>query len=182
MARFTAEDRIIPTSLSDPLRTWHKRLGEPDVYLEDLIDAKGKPSGRRRPVIEPVAIRPCTMDAEIVDAFYAYHDGLISLIQSGKNEDLDGSYSRFAEKALRIATLLASLENDGRIESRHWIKAQCIAERWRRGLHSLYNQVNTPEPSEEAAKEEKITSIVGKLGQCTAAKVRLYIERLPHVS
>lgn len=178
MARFPAEDRIIPTSLSDSLRTWHKRLGEPDVYLEDLLDAKGKPSGRRRPIIEPVTIRPCTMDIAIVDAFYAYHDSLISLIQSGKNEDLDGSYSRFAEKALRIATLLASLENDGRIELRHWIKAQCIAERWRRGLHSLYNQVNTPEPSEDVAREEKITSIVGKLGQCTAAKVRLYIERL----
>lgn len=178
VARFPTDDRVIPVSLYNPLRQWHKRLGEPDVYLEDLLDPKGKPNGKKKPIIETLNTPPCAMEAGIADAFYNYHDGLLSLIQSGKNEDLDGSYARFAEKALRIAMLLASLENDGKIEARHWIKAQCITERWRRGLHSLYNQVNTAQPSEQAAMEEKIVNIVSKLGACTPTDVQHYVGRL----
>jgi len=40
---------------------------------------------------------------------------------------LDGSYGRHHEKALRVAALSASWENDGKIELRHWAKAQEMA-------------------------------------------------------
>jgi hypothetical protein len=41
--------------------------------------------------------------AGVYAAFYRYKDALDDLINTGENTDLDGSYSRFAEKALRIA-------------------------------------------------------------------------------
>lgn len=103
----------------------------------------------------------------IADAFYDYHDALGDILEASQQTDLDGNYTRFAEKALRVAMLLASFGNDGHIEMRHWARGQQIAERWRVGLHALYDQVNEPDPSEAAQIEEKILGIVERLGEPT---------------
>ena len=105
------------------------------------------------------------------DAFYTYQDALGDLVEQSSNSDLDGNYSRFAEKALRIAMLLASLENDNQIEMRHWARAQAITERWRADLHALYRQVNEPGPSEVERIEEKILEIVERLGEPTRREI-----------
>ena len=74
-----------------------------------------------------------------MDAYYAYDNALVDM--ASDNEDLLGNYGRLSEKALRVAMLFASLENDGLIEMKHWAKAQGIAERWRLNLHNLYTQL-----------------------------------------
>jgi hypothetical protein len=60
------------------------------------------------------------------------------------SQDLDGNYGRLPEKALRIAALIASLANSTEIQINHWARGQEVAERLRRYLHDLYNQI-TPE-------------------------------------
>jgi len=65
------------------------------------------------------------------------------MIASNGNQDLDGSYVRLSDKALRIAALLASLENEGQINLQIWALAQEIAEMFRYNLHELYAQVSS---------------------------------------
>jgi hypothetical protein len=176
LERFPDDVRVIPSNLSTPLREWHDRLGTPDVEIEDILGDNEKPTGQKRVHVHSVGDpKPCKMGAEVKEAFYSYHDGLSSVAASSETEDLDGNYLRFAEKALRVSMLLASLENDGNVELRHWARGQQIAERWRAGLHSLYEQMNRNEPSEQASKEEKLVQIVGKLGTPTAAEAARYM-------
>jgi hypothetical protein len=81
-----------------------------------------------------------------------------------KQEDLDGSYARFPMKALRIAGLLASLHDESgkhTIWPAQWYRGQQIAERWRRDLHALIQQVQEdPLPSKEAQQEQRIVNVL----------------------
>ncbi len=111
-------------------------------------DLDGKPT---RDFDVNVAAQPpqvCTLGAGVRDAFYRYYTALRSLAAASDNTDLDANYTRFAEKALRVAILLASLDDRGAgpafsgvIELRHWARGQAIAERWRQSLHNLYMQI-----------------------------------------
>jgi hypothetical protein len=56
--------------------------------------------------------------------------------------------------------LLASLENGGEIELRHWARAQEVAERWRLYAHRLYEQVTELEVSQQAEIEDKVLDAV----------------------
>jgi hypothetical protein len=173
-ARFPDGARIIPSTLTTPLVNWHQRLGVPQVTVDEVVDeeSKGKPAPRYEArVIPGDGTGRCELAPDVIEAFYTYHDGLCDLIEATTTPDLDGNYSRFAEKALRVALLLGSLDNSGAVEMRHWARAQTITEGWRAGLHSLYQQVNTPGPSEEAANEDKVMRIAEKLSPCTAAEV-----------
>ncbi len=97
---------------------------------------------------------------EIHQAYYSYHDGLLDLTSTNNNQDLDGNYARFAEKALRVAVLLASVSGSERVDMTHWARAQAITERWRAGLHELYKQLNAPEPTEDQEKEERVIDVI----------------------
>jgi hypothetical protein len=188
--RFPPGRRTIPADLVTPLRQWHERLGIPQVTLEPKLDPQGHPTGEMEARIARPEHAPCTLGEGVEDAFYTYHDALQELMGESDNHDLDGNYSRFAEKALRIAMLLASLENGGRIEMSHWARAQSIAERWRADLHALYDEVNSPEPAEAEAMEERILEIVASKGAPTlreiaqgwwgksSADLRPHVERL----
>lgn len=174
--RFPSGERLILAEITDPLRNWHERLGLPEVSIlgDKAAEGEGMPAlfvGEHDPA-------PCTLGAGVVDAFYNYGAGLLDLIQGGGNTDLDGNYSRFAEKALRVAILLASLENDNKIEMRHWARAQEIAERWRGGLHALYNQVTEADSTPSEQMEEKVLEFVTELGSPTANEVRRRIRGL----
>lgn len=81
-----------------------------------------------------------------------------------------GNYARFPKKALRIAMLLASLENDGHIELHHWARAQEITERWRTSLHELDRQVNEISCQDTDEMEEKILNLLAKKEQALTAR------------
>lgn len=169
--RFPSGERIIPSELITPLHEWHERLGVPEVRVEPKVDSKGDPTGEMRAEVALPELRACTLGEGVEEAFYTYHDGLLEFVERSDNHDLDGNYSRFAEKALRIAMLLASLENGGKIEMPHWARGQAIAERWRADLHALYQEVNSPEPSEAEALEERILDIVQAKGMPTLREI-----------
>ena len=170
---FPEGERIMPAALMKPLRAWHDRLGVPDVGIVPRKDTDGKPT---RDFDVTVTARPpevCTLGTGVREAFYRYYSGLRRLAAASDNTDLDANYSRFAEKALRVALLLASLENVARIELRHWARAQAIAERWRQSLHNLYSEINAGQ-DEEGRNEDRVFEIVKRLGAATPMDVRRY--------
>ena len=77
--------------------------------------------------------------------------------------DLIGNYKRFPDKALRIAMMLASLENDNRMEMRHWSRAQMTTEGWRRCLHHLRDQLTRPQASAVRVLEDKLFAVMKRL-------------------
>lgn len=173
--RFPDGERVIPSKLLDPLRQWHSRLGMPTVEIEDIADDEGNPTGRRRAVVSESTPQSCTWEEDVADAFYNYHDSLLDLVRESHRQELDGNYSRFAEKAMRMAILFASLENGNRIEMRHWARAQEIAERWRSNLHALFEQVDVgDEPNYKRTQEDRFIKCLRKHGFLTLREIRQY--------
>jgi hypothetical protein len=159
--RFPDGERHVPDKLSAALSAWHTRLGVPTPAISDASDERGRPTKRAN--CEAPTLTPCTMEAGVADAFYRYNDALLDIAAQSQHEDLDGNYARLAEKALRVAMLLASISNGGAITLKHWARAQLIAEEWRAGLHAAFAQVNEVEPSVAAQMEEKLTEVVTRL-------------------
>ena len=174
-ARFPEGERTIPDALCEPIKAWHKALGVPEVSVEETYDDQGKGSGALRAYATPLKRVEVTMAKEAKEAFYAYHDGLLDIVERSDNRDLDGNYARFAEKALRIALLVAALEHGNHISLAVWALAQGITERWRQSLHELYTQANLPDASELQEKEEKALQIVSHMKEPTASDVGRYM-------
>jgi hypothetical protein len=166
--RFPKGERTIPHELLEPLRNWNQALGLPEVIISTTDD------GKKRANCTPPEVPPLDLPSDVFDAVYNYHDSLLSIIEGTENTDLDANYSRFAEKALRIAALLTSLDGEQAINMKHWAKGQAITERWRSGLHELYAQLNEPPPSEEKNTEERVIQVIKRRGRPTKREVRQY--------
>ena len=140
---FTDGDIPVPPYLIERLEEWHIRLGIPEARVEPVIENE-KDTGRLNVRKDDLPETTCVLGKGVRDAWVRYRSALKSIINSkGWNmTDLNGNYDRLPTKAIRVAALLASLENNGVIEMKYWAKAQEIIERWRRGLHELYTQVN----------------------------------------
>lgn len=165
--RFPKGTRTIPSTLVMPLRYWHERLGTPELTIS--LDKEEKYQWQRGPLPE----RICSWDDDVYEAYYAYDVALRQLLQRTeyKHGDFDGNYARFPAKAIRIALILASLENGGHIDIRHWARAQQITERWRQSLHNLYDQLNQSDQSEAEKTEDKIIRVIQHLEQATVREV-----------
>jgi len=149
--RFPNQERIFPESLISTIVDWSNRLGFPKYQI---VESQGKQIIK----IDTIVQNHIKISEEVYEAFYEYRDALRLLIFSSQNQDLDGNYARFPEKALRIAVLFASINDCEIIEINHWAKAQAIAERWRVGLHELHKQINESyqDPAERLIKELSI--------------------------
>ncbi len=174
-ARFPDDLRMIPTSLVAPLQEWHTRLGVPEVSIRPITDDKGRTTISYSVERGDLPEHCCPLGEGVLDAFYTYNEALRDMIAQGHNDDLDGNYVRFSEKALRIAVLLASLGNNGLIEMPHWARAQAICERWRASLHELISQLNETGPAEDEILEEKIIQTVQRLGLVTVREMKQQI-------
>jgi putative DNA primase/helicase len=177
-AAFPEGTMTIPRPLITTLASWHKRLGIPRIALDPITDAKGKPTGRYRPVFtSPHKETTYALSPEVRKAFYAYDEALHVLMAQSKNEDLDGCYARFPMKALRIAGLLASLHDDSSrytIWPAQWYHAQQIAERWRHDLHRLIKQVHgDAPPSQESRKEQRVLEVLRSHGALSMRDLHL---------
>jgi len=138
-----------PQPLVSSLIAWHKRLGIPDCSIERIIETgkKGEEivTDRYQVTRQGLPAQSVTFGAGTYEAYVRYRSAIKRLATEVIPEkDLRASYIRLAVKALRCAALLASFDNNGRIELWHWAKAQELAEDWRRSLHELYRQVNNP--------------------------------------
>jgi hypothetical protein len=168
-AEFPQASLSYPATLLTPLMAWHQRLGIPTVDLEPILK-QGKPTGRYRLQREPLRETTYRLGPEARQAFYRYDLALRRLARQQGQEDLDGSYGRLAMKALRIAALLASLDDDGRhtIELAHWHRGQQIVERWRASLHRLIGQLEAGTAESRQAKvEEHLIRTLKKQGLMT---------------
>jgi Protein of unknown function (DUF3987) len=148
-----------PAALVSGLKRWHDRLGVPEVRVVPVLDEKSKPSGRYRLAGGGLSETTYTLSDSVWEAYYRYDAGLRQLIGQAETQDLDGSYARFPMKALRIAGLLASMEDDAQqprhtIGLHHWYRGRQIAERWRASLHRLVNQLADELPGE--SREQRI--------------------------
>lgn len=154
--KFPPGERTIPPHLVEPLVAWHRRLGMPAIRIVAAAEGEGKPAGQRRVERDALAPAVCAFAPGVVDAYYAYYDGLLDIVEQSRSTDLDGNYARLAEKALRIAALLASLEGGDLIELRHWARSQQIAERWRADLHHLLAALGEVEPTRSEQQEDQV--------------------------
>jgi hypothetical protein len=169
------EEFPIPPTLISPLVDWHERLGLPQCSINELAGKDEQPSGKFMISRESLPETKATVDQETKDAYKRYRSGLKQLFKKYKHEDFNGSYTRLPDAALRIALLMASLENDTHVEIRHWARAQELTELLRASLHEMYNQVNTPieeESSPVSRVEDDILRILTKKGPLTLNVLR----------
>ncbi len=71
------------------------------------------------------------------------------------DDELQGSYTRFAIQCLKVAMLLATMDSEQlpvRVALRHWARAQQIVEGWRASLHDLRRQGITTDEEQLAQK------------------------------
>lgn len=177
----------VPERLKSRLKAWHDELKEPVCEVQEIYDEK---TNDIKIQIERGELPEQTIQfgAGVYDAWVRYRSGLKAIIKDWKTYDLDGSYVRLAIKALRIAALIASLENHGTIEMQHWALAQELAEKMRVSLHELYEQANNPEEeaTKEARAEDKILELVQKLeakqGPPSANELKDYLKSMDRVS
>ncbi len=171
---FPRGTRIIPPSIVMGLQHWHQWLGEPHVSIMETKDESGKYTGEYE-LIASTEPQPqeLALGNGVYEAFYRYHNALILLTHRNDSQDLDGNYARLAEKALRIAMLLASVSGSTTIEMCHWARAQEIAERWRRNLHALIDQLQGSETqSREAELEDKVMRALEHVETATIRDLR----------
>lgn len=173
--RFPRGERKIPDHILKPLAAWHSRLGLPKVSIESGNLGKGEKPGNQLD-ITPVQATILDLPEDTVDAFNHYNDALLDILASDsiQNHDLDGNYARLADKALRVAALLASLDDKKSITIEYWARAQGIAETWRAGLHRLYNQINLPGQSQASENEERLLSIIQEKKNPTRRELHQY--------
>ncbi len=173
MGKFPQGERVIPATIVTALHQWHERLGVPLADIVEVRDEKGEDTGAYQVHITSHDPQRIELGTGVFEAFYRYDDALRLLTQQNTSTDLDGNYARFSEKALRIAMLLASVDNNNVIEMRHWARAQQIAERWRRNLHALIDQLQgTETQSREAELEDKVMQVLQQMGQATIRDLR----------
>ncbi|GCE17572.1 DUF3987 domain-containing protein [Dictyobacter kobayashii] len=158
-----ARELQIPTELVATLRNWHWRLGIPDCQIEPVREeVAGKGAARYRIVHSELPETACTITRDAYDAWRCYRSALKRMLVDFPHEDFHGSYIRLPETAMRMAILMASLENQNHIDMRHWAKAQELAELLRKNLHELYRQVNCSQSLSDVARAED--EIIRKLG------------------
>jgi hypothetical protein len=155
---FPDGQQVIPPTILQPLQRWHYQLGIPRVTIVERLNDKGEGTGLFDATVEEVQPKRCTVGAGVREAINTYRRALRELRQANctNDTDLDGNYGRLHVKALRVAMLLASLENSGHIELQHWARGQEIAERWRANLHYLVAQLATREPTKARSLEDRI--------------------------
>jgi hypothetical protein len=161
--RFPMGKRKFPKSLITKLKSWHENLGIPEL-------------NEQKKVIFPETL--CTFEKNLIDAFYNYQDFLIDTILENEEQNSDGNNTRLAEKALRISILLASLENNNKIEIKHWARAQEITERWRYSLFHLQNSLYTPVEDRLVELENRVISVLHRNGKQSVAEIENNIRNL----
>lgn len=167
------EECVVPLEIIRSLQDWHDRLGEPtcEIVEKELIDAlegdekkkKAKDGAPYEIVRGELPQNPVFMPQEVYKAHELYYASLATLIQEYKlDERFSSNYGRLPDMALRVAMLLASLENDGRMDMRHWGRGQQIAEHWRYNFHELIFQLESSAVDGYGALEQLVLDVLSE--------------------
>lgn len=168
----------VPSELAQAIRSWHNRLGVPIVNIEVIKDEKNKETGRFKIERSELQEEVVTFGEGVYEAWERYRLALKQLGRTLPTKDLKGSYGRLPIKAIRIAALLGSFENNGLVEMKHWALAQEIAERWRKSLHELYEQANERAEHRSYVLQDVILECLQKHGPLTVREMQQKNARL----
>jgi hypothetical protein len=153
---------VPPSALISALDTWHRSLGLPVIEVEKVVDQHDRPTGRFRIHREPFPCQTLAVAQDAEDAYNAYGDAMWT---QDIPRDLIPSYARLPHKALRIATLLASLQDQSSVQLSHWARAQQITEDWRAMLHQVLLMMGeTGYASKDAQVEDQIEAMLAQEG------------------
>lgn len=169
----------LPSELISTLHSWHTRLGIPDYDVEPIFDAKKNATGRWKGTRAPFQPQVLAIPDDVLSAYRTYNKALVGMVIDGTvSADLSGCYGRYHDKALRIATLLASMSNAPRLHLMHWAYAQQVVESWRAMLHHLLQTAAESEPmSREQAWEERVEQLLSSHGPMTARDLQRQLFR-----
>lgn len=158
----------VPEDLIEAITDFDTRLGKVEAEFEPIIDKKNKPTGSYRSYRTELPRNTAEIPEDVWGAFQNYSDALTVMCNQQDTynipKDLHGCYGRMAEKAMRIAHLLAWMESKGKLDIRHWAAAQDIVERWRNSMHEFYYQTVNVEITVEKKHEEQLTRILERKG------------------
>ncbi len=160
--RFPKGQRIFPQQLIEPLQNWHKSLGIPVVQISNA-----------NITVSDITPHVIALSEEVYEATYGYGEALLEMSASSNNTDLDGNYSRYPEKALRVAAIFASFSGSSSIELNHYARAQNITERWRKNEHDLYHQLNGPDGPLKLTTQQKVLRCIDRKGIQTKREIVL---------
>ncbi len=138
-------EAIVPSLVINNLRAWHDRLGEPVCTITEKEDSEdGKKKGAQYDIARsPLSQTPIYWSGSGVrEAHQLYYEKLVMLAHDYQLDvRFKSTYGRLPDMALKIAMLLASLENNDHMDMRHWGRGQQITERWRTDFHELVAQL-----------------------------------------
>jgi len=152
-------EAVVPESIIEKLKAWHKRLGLPHCEIIDVAEREEQltlaygedKSKQKKEHKEPYVIERGPLpqndidwdDSGVREAHEVYHAALQNLkVEHHLDKRFSSNYVRFPDMALKIAMLLCSLENNDRMDMRHWHRGLLIVEGWRRDLHCLMAQLD----------------------------------------
>jgi hypothetical protein len=168
----------VPEMLVSLLCQWNRRLGVPSCSITSIQDDRDKPTGRYQVIRDELPSTSIHIDSDAYNAYNAYRIALRQITAESHNQDLDGSYTRLADKALRIAALIASLERNSQIDFAVWSVAQEITEMFRKNLHELYCQVNISQEDDENPLEDVLVKYLKSL-QGKPTTIREIVRQAP---
>jgi len=137
-------EMVIPDSLVKPLVEWNKRLNVRDCEIEILIDKNDNVTGYNM----TKGVFPVTKYAFAPGVKKMLEDYSIELMlvsQEPELKQLESCYARLRDKAMRVAALVASIEDvkgTHLIEARHMAYGIEFAEHRRQDLHNLIANLN----------------------------------------
>lgn len=173
------EQAHVPRFIMEALTSWHIRLGIPDCKIIDLWEqeeqleqALGKAGGKKKQLGEQYKIERDNLPQQAIswhgtgirEAHEAYFQALMNIdVEQNLDPRLGSNYVRLPDMALKIAMLLASLENDNRMEPRHFARGMAITERWRANLHELLAQLSAGDTGSYGDVEDQIIDLLTRL-------------------
>ena len=151
-----------PSDLVAALHTWHTSLGMPTVEVSEARDKHDRASGEYRIKRSAFPCQTLVVAQDAVDAYHCYGDATWT---TDIPRDLIPSYARLPHKAMRIATLLASMQGQQTVSLAHWTYAQQITEGWRAMLHRVLLMLgDTGHVSKDAQTEDFLENILAQEG------------------
>ena len=154
----------IPKNIISKLQEYHKQLGEPRIQLSPKVE------------VIPAPGQLFEISGDVKKAFYVYRNFQKDMIESSEDRDLAGNYLRYPDMAIRIAVLIASLNNDSQVTLDQWAFAQNTTENWRRDLHRLYYQTlpnnNSANSSSKTDPKERIIELITQKGSLSSREIQ----------
>ncbi len=161
---FPDGEMVFPEEILRQLRSWHNRLGDPRITYSNGVEVIPAPGE----IIE--------IPEDVKSEFYKYRNELKDKIQNSEEKDLVGNYIRYPEIAMRIAVLIACINNVDKVTLDYWALAQKTAELWREDLKRLYFQsINNEKSNRMLAKKDPIEivyEVITKKRTLTARQIQ----------